>query len=587
MPKRNIFSVAVKLNKLELLKEAGIAAGQEPDKEKAAAADLVRGADNMRNILLGMRSYNDTNGRPLTPVFADKGGKPLLSWRVYLLPFVENNYRLYDQFKLDEPWDSPNNKKLIDKMPAVFRAPNSKAGEGKTTYLLPVGKGAAFSSGDSKLRVPLSFPDGMSTTIMLVDAADENAVVWTKPEDLKYDASDPLKGLAVRNGKEFLAGFEDGRAHAISKSSNKDTLRAAFAPPGGDVIGFGPDEDRVIRERPPVPLSLPALSIPGLPREKVAALKVEEFLTKGIGNQVGLHVCDAVPTFDFNLPQFLGLAMGNFNGRRGNWELMASFLITSLDSPVYVSVPVQDAKVVDVFLDSLDLLMAQEFRGKKGDRFLQFDLDFYKAPLKPDGKMRVAAVQFGPVKWRMFWARIGNGLYIASKAFILEDLVAAEAERAKAGADKNADRGPTAHGMVRVRAANWDRVLADYRLAWAEGNREACLNNLGPLASVGRAVVAKGEKERPEEDLGRAAHREADRLYGAHFFCPEGGHYLLAPDGKTCRCSAHGSFLDPKQGTEPSEKGSASALKGLSDVTASLTFLKDGLHAVVEIDRKP
>ena len=196
--------------------------------------------------------------------------------------------------------------------------------------------------------------------------------------------------------------------------------------------------------------------------------------------------------------------------------------------------------------------------------------------------MRVASVQFGPIKWRMFWARIGNGLYIATKAFILEDLAALDAQRGK-----TADAGPEAHGMVRARPANWDRVLADYRLGWAESNREACLNNLGPLASVGRSVLAgQQSRERTEEELGRAARQEADRLYGVHFFCPEGGHYLLSADGKTCRCSVHGTALEPKQGTEPSEKGSASALKGLNGLTAALTFRKEGLRAVVEIERK-
>jgi len=332
------------------------------------------------------------------------------------------------------------------------------------------------------------------------------------------------------------------------------------------------------------------LDIPGVRGEKIKELKVEEFLTRGIGNQVGLHIYDAVPTFDFNLPEFLGLVMGSFNGRAGQIgqiELFASFLITSLNAPVYISVPVQDPKVVDAFLDKLDPLMAEGFRLQREPWEFGINLDFYKAPLTPDRSMRVASVRFGPIKWRMFWARIGNGLYIASKAFILEDLAAADAERARAGADKVADEGPKGHGMVRVRPANWERVLADYRLGWAEGNREACLNNLGPLASAGRAVAAGNrDKERTEEQLGLAANQEADRLYGVHFFCPEGGHYLLSADGKTCRCSVHGALLDPRQGSAPADKGNTSVLKGLGGVTATLTFMKDGLHAVVVIDRK-
>ena len=82
-------------------------------------------------------------------------------------------------------------------------------------------------------------------------------------------------------------------------------------------------------------------------------------------------------------------------------------------------------------------------------------------------------------------------------------------------------------------------------------------------------------------------HKQADRLHGVHFFCPEGGHYLLSPDGKSCRCSVHGSALNPRQETEPGEKGSTGKLlQEVTGLTATLTFMEDGLHAVVVIDRK-
>ena len=577
VPKRNIFSVAVKLNKLELLKQAGL--GDEKPVEKDEP-----NVDNLRVLALAMINYADTFGKLPAPAIDSKDGKPLFSWRVAILPFVEQD-ALYKEFHLDEPWDSDHNKKLIAKMPKIFRAPGSKAGEGKTTYLLPVGKGAPWETSTTKLSYPAGFTDGTSNTVLLVDAADDRAVTWTKPDDLKYDAADPRKGLAVRNDKEFLAGFADSVVRAVSKSADKKQVAALFTPSGGEVIELRPEEWRVVSHSPDAAPARDLLDIPGVPRDKIDQLQIKEFLTKGIGNQVGFHVYDSAPAFDFNVPQFLGLMMGTFNGRGGprgidptSWEMGISFLVTALNSPVYVSIPVQDTKVVDDFLDRLDPLMAEGYRRAREPWPRGINLDFYKAPLKPNRTMRVASVRFGPVKWRMFWARIGNGLYIASKAFILDDLVAAEAERGKVAAE-----GPKAHGLVRVRAANWDRVLPDYRLGWAEANREACLNNLGPLASVGRAVVEKG---RTEEQLGRAAHQEADRLYGVHFFCPDGGRYLLSPDGKTCRCSVHGTLLEPVQQTEPSEKGSTSALKGLSGLTASLTFRKDGLHAVVEIDRK-
>src|SRR5262249_13195354 len=157
---------------------------------------------------------------------------------------------------------------------------------------------------------------------------------------------------------------------------------------------------------------------------------------------------------------------------------------------------------------------------------------------------------------------------------------AAAAGQAKDGA---AGQGPTGHGMVRIRARNWERLLADYRLAWAENNREACLNNLGPLSSAGRALTAR----RAEDDMNRALRRLADRLHTVHFFCPEGGQYELSPDGKTVTCSVHGSALAPRQPARPAENtGLGKLMEGLGDLTATLMFLEDGLHAVVTVERK-
>src|SRR5262249_42219054 len=89
------------------------------------------------------------------------------------------------------------------------------------------------------------------------------------------------------------------------------------------------------------------------------------------------------------------------------------------------------------------------------------------------------------------------------------------------------------------------------------------------------------------DDRGREAQRLADRLYGVHFFCPEGGRYLLSPSGKTCRCSVHGSVLKPRQPAPPrADSPLAQLLKAFAAMTATLTFLDEGLRAVVTIDRK-
>jgi hypothetical protein len=176
------------------------------------------------------------------------------------------------------------------------------------------------------------------------------------------------------------------------------------------------------------------------------------------------------------------------------------------------------------------------------------------------------------VKWRTFWARIGNHLYVASKPFILDDIVAAEATTAAAPA---VDASPDAHGLLRVRAMNWNQALPDFRLGWAENNRKACLNNLSPLSNIARANID-----------GQNVWRLADKFYGTHFFCPEGGHYELAVDGKTVNCSVHGSVLNPRQALTPDENGSMGKLMStFQGMTAAVTFTDEGLRAVVTVDR--
>jgi hypothetical protein len=266
--------------------------------------------------------------------------------------------------------------------------------------------------------------------------------------------------------------------------------------------------------------------------------------------------------------------------------LLGSFLVASLNSPVYLSIPVQDEKVVDRFLEGLEGLFAVMARQPASGGWFSFEQDFYQLKGNKGQVIRCNGLKFGPVRFRIFWARIGKGLYIASKPYILDDLLAADKGEAAA------DRGPPAHAMVRMRPENWDQVLTDFRLGWAENNRQACLNNLGPLASVGRAVnasFATDVKDDAEAAVKRAAeiHRQADRLHGVHFFCPEGGQYVLGPNGKVMACSVHGWARAPRQAAAPTESAAlGKLLRQFAGMTTTLTFLEDGLHAVVTIDRK-
>ncbi len=140
----------------------------------------------------GLLNYESSFQRfPSQSILADDG-TPLLSWRVSILPFLGHN-DLYEQFNLDEPWDSPNNIQLLDKMPIVFAHPDVEFG--KTVYLGLDGDGTFFDSGRTS---PLNFgtiPDGVANTIMLVEADADRAVEWSRPVDLSYDSANPFDGL--------------------------------------------------------------------------------------------------------------------------------------------------------------------------------------------------------------------------------------------------------------------------------------------------------------------------------------------------------------------------------------------------------
>jgi hypothetical protein len=164
---------------------------------------------------------------------ARRDGKALLSWRVALLPFLgEKN--LYKQFRLDEPWDGPHNKKLLAKMPQVYAPPGVRTRQPHTSfYQVFVGGGAIFEK-HQVARMPASIPDGTSNTILIAEAG--TAVPWTKPEDMHYAPDEPLPELGGMYPKIFNVVFANGAAAALSKQADPDQLRGAITCAGGEVV---------------------------------------------------------------------------------------------------------------------------------------------------------------------------------------------------------------------------------------------------------------------------------------------------------------------------------------------------------------
>ncbi len=189
----------------------------------------------LANIGLALHNYQDVYGRMPAAAIDGPNGEPGLSWRVAILPFVDERQgrELYSRFRLDEPWDGRHNSRLVERMPAVFALPGTPAAPGQTYYQALVGPGAAFE-GTVGPHVPSSFPDGAATTILVAEAA--RPVPWTKPEDLEVgDAGVPPFGSHFGGG--FHAVMADGSVRRVKAGTSATTLRAAVTARNGDVLG--------------------------------------------------------------------------------------------------------------------------------------------------------------------------------------------------------------------------------------------------------------------------------------------------------------------------------------------------------------
>jgi RNA polymerase sigma factor (sigma-70 family) len=208
---------------------------QQAEEEAARlrnAGDRTRSANNLKQLALGMHSYHDTMKHFPSPAIYSEEGQPLLSWRVAILPYL-GEQDLYRQFKLDEPWDSAHNKKLLARMPEVFAAPvRGKARRGYTFYQVFTGKGTVFP-GPKGVRIS-DIIDGTSNTILIVEAG--SAVPWTKPADLPYKAGQPLPKLGGLFGGGFNMAMADGSTRFVRPNFNPRVLRDLITRNGGEPV---------------------------------------------------------------------------------------------------------------------------------------------------------------------------------------------------------------------------------------------------------------------------------------------------------------------------------------------------------------
>ncbi len=193
------------------------------------AADRVTRMNDLKQIGVGALNHNDTFQVLPSPQMQPQqpGGKaPDLSWRVSILPFVEEN-PLFNRFDKTQAWDGPANRGLISPMPRVYGIEKDKPNPIETHYQYFVGENTLFPTPLTKINVA-AIPDGTSNTFLCAEA--KQAVSWAKPADMAIQPNGPIP---VKDG-EFLALMADVTVRPLNRSKTNDAmLRIAIDPRDG------------------------------------------------------------------------------------------------------------------------------------------------------------------------------------------------------------------------------------------------------------------------------------------------------------------------------------------------------------------
>jgi hypothetical protein len=197
---------------------------------------LARGNARQERVrrlqLIGLAMHNHHVARGAFPAACsrDMAGRPLLSWRVHLLPWLGQE-DLYHQFRLDQPWDSPHNAALLARIPAVYQT--GGAATGQTRIVALIGPGTPFAS--SRGPALRDFTGGPDHTILMVECGPDRAVPWTQPDDRPFDSDNPISALGTIDAAGFLALFGDGRVEIIRPEISPAELRDLLTHAGGEL----------------------------------------------------------------------------------------------------------------------------------------------------------------------------------------------------------------------------------------------------------------------------------------------------------------------------------------------------------------
>jgi prepilin-type processing-associated H-X9-DG protein len=218
---------------------------------------------NIKVLGLALHNYHDAYGCFPPAYIADSQGRPMHSWRVLILPYIGEE-DLYARYKFDEPWDGPNNIKLLDEIPPNFKCPShvprppetavlassfghiacstlstvsSAARRRCTNYAAALGPHCVFRGAD-----PVSIKDvtdGLSKTVMIGEVTDAD-ILWTKPEEMdiaKHPKIGDRMGFSSDHESRIQFLFGDGHVESVGENVSQKTVDALYTRDGGERVG--------------------------------------------------------------------------------------------------------------------------------------------------------------------------------------------------------------------------------------------------------------------------------------------------------------------------------------------------------------
>jgi hypothetical protein len=187
-------------------------------------------ASNLAIISIGLLNYHHAYGRFPPPYIAADDGTPMHSWRVLVLPFIEES-DIYGQYRFDEPWNGSHNIRLVDKMASVFSSTSKRANGGNTSYFAVIGPETMWAPG--RIVTDRDIPNGMSR-IALVEIDGPN-ISWMEPRDLsETELADAVNCGGTNNNPcthndGTLAAFANAHTIWLKKDITKGDLHSLLS----------------------------------------------------------------------------------------------------------------------------------------------------------------------------------------------------------------------------------------------------------------------------------------------------------------------------------------------------------------------